>query len=88
MLKRNLLIALMGALVVHIAYFSVQLCISIVKTFFYQPQFALSDVALQSEVSFGFVMHDASLILSLSYFIVASLLFAALHTKQWMKRKV
>lgn len=87
-MKRKVLLAFLGALLIHIAYFLVQLLMGIVKTFLYQPQFAPDDVVLQSEVAFGLVTQGAPTILIASYFIVAFLLFMILHTKESFKRKV
>ncbi|MCH7320267.1 hypothetical protein LZ480_00075 [Solibacillus sp. MA9] len=88
MFKRNMLFALVGALIIHIAYVLIQLLIGIIQTFFYQPQFAPNDVILQSEVAFGFMLQGAPLILLGSYFIVAVVLFTILNTKEALKRKV
>ena len=87
-MKRNVLLALLGALLLHIAYFLVQLLIGIVKNFFYQPQFAPTDVILQSEVAFGFVSRGTPLFLLASYFVVALVLFMMFKTKELLKRKV
>ena len=87
-MNRNVLLALLGALLLHIGYFLVQLLIGIVQTFFYQPQFAPTDVVLQSEVAFGFVSRGTPLFLLASYFLASLLLFMMLKTKESLKRKV
>ena len=88
MVKRNLLLALMGALLLHLIFFIVQILSGIVQTFFYQPQFAPDDVVLQSTISFGMTTQGSPAILLASYIIVALILFALFQTRKLFKRKV
>lgn len=88
MVKRNMLLALLGAFVLHIVFFIVQILSGIVQTFFYQPQFAPDDVVLQSTISFGMTAQGSPAILLASYIIVALILFALFQTRKLFKRKV
>ncbi|WP_339197021.1 hypothetical protein MKY27_01225 [Solibacillus sp. FSL R5-0449] len=53
-MKRKILFAFIGALLLHILYYAILLLIGLVQTFFYKPQFAPDTVGLQSEMVFGF----------------------------------
>lgn len=86
-MKRNILLALLGALVLQIGYFFVQLLIGIVQTYFYQPQFAPNDIVLQSEVAFGFISQGTPLFVLASYFLATLVLFMMLKTKESFKKK-
>lgn len=81
-MKRKILFAFIGALLLHILYFTAQLLIGLVRTFFYKPQFAPDTVELQSEVTFGFVNQGSPMILLGSYIGVAFLIFAVLSLKK------
>lgn len=88
MVKRNLLLALMGALLLHLIFFIAQILRGIVQTFFYQPQFAPDDVVLQSTISFGMTAQGSPAILLASYIVVALILFALFQKRNIFKRKV
>ena len=80
-MKRKILFAFIGALLLHILYFTAQLLIGLVQTFFYKPQFAPNMVELQSEITFGFVNQGSPILLLGSYIGVALLIFAVLSLK-------
>lgn len=81
-MKRNFLLAFVGALLLHILYFAAQLLIGLTQTFFYKPQFAPNTVVLQSEVAFGFVNQGFPIFLIGSYIGIALLIFAVLNIKK------
>ncbi|MER2113438.1 MAG: hypothetical protein ABS960_12165 [Solibacillus isronensis] len=81
-MKRKILFAFFGALLLHILYFTAQLLIGLVQTFFYKPQFAPDTVVLQSEMAFGFVNQESPILLLGSYIGVALLIFAVLSLKK------
>ncbi|MEK5078918.1 hypothetical protein MKX73_08280 [Solibacillus sp. FSL W7-1436] len=81
-MKRKILFAFIGALLLHILYFAAQLLIGLVQTFFFKPQFAPDTVGLQSELSFGFVNGGSAIFLLGSYIGVAFLIFAVLSIKE------
>lgn len=81
-MKRKILFAFTGALLLHILYFATQLLIGFVQTFFYKPQFAPDTVVLQSEMAFGFVNQGSLILLVFSYIGVAFLIFAVLSIKK------
>lgn len=88
MLKRNMLLALIGALLMHMIFFIAQILIGLVQTFFYQPQFAPDDVVLQSTISLGMTAQGSPAILLASYIVVVLILFALFQTRNVFKRKV
>lgn len=81
-MKRKILFAFIGALLLHILYFATQLLIGLVQTFFYKPQFAPDTVVLQSEMAFGFINQGSPIFLLGSYIGVAFLIFAVLSIKK------
>ncbi|MCM3723136.1 hypothetical protein [Solibacillus isronensis] len=81
-MKRKFLFAIIGALLLHILYFTAQLLIGLVQTFFYKPQFAPDTVVLQSEMTFGFVNQGSPILLLGSYIGVAILIFGVLSLKK------
>ncbi|WP_342574702.1 hypothetical protein MHH37_01460 [Solibacillus sp. FSL K6-1781] len=81
-MKRKILFAFIGALLLHILYFAAQLLIGLIQTYFYKPQFAPDPVVLQSEVAFGLVNQGSAIYLLGSYIGVALLLFAILSLKK------
>ncbi|MFL0583081.1 hypothetical protein ACH0B6_10935 [Solibacillus silvestris] len=81
-MKRKILFAFIGALLLHILYFAAQLLIGLIQTFFYKPQFAPDTVVLQSELTFGFVNQGSPIFLVGSYIGVALLIYAVLSLKK------
>lgn len=81
-MKRKILFAFIGALLLHILYYAILLLIGLVQTFFYKPQFAPDTVGLQSEMVFGFVNRGSPVFLLGSYIGVALLIFAVLSLKK------
>lgn len=78
-MKRKILFAFIGALMLHILYFAAQLLIGLIQTLFYKPQFAPDTVVLQNEVAFGFINQGSPIG---SYIGVALLIYAVLSLKR------
>ncbi|AMO87649.1 hypothetical protein B857_03230 [Solibacillus isronensis B3W22] len=66
-MKRKILFAFIGALMLHILYFAAQLLIGLIQTLFYKPQFAPDKVVLQNEMAFGFINQGSPIFLLGSY---------------------
>lgn len=81
-MKRKILFAFIGALMLHILYFAAQLLIGLIQTLFYKPQFGPDTVVLQSELTFGFVNQGFPIFLVGSYIGVALLIYAVLSLKR------
>ena len=64
--------ALVGALLLHIAYIGIVFLMGWVQTYFYKPQFSPGTIVLQSEVSFGVV--TASPIVYVGSFVIVTML--------------
>ncbi|MGN7478826.1 hypothetical protein ACTHOQ_13315 [Solibacillus silvestris] len=81
-MKRKILFALIGALLLHILYFAAQILFGIMQTLLYRPQFAPNVEVLQSEITFGVITRESPMLLFGSYLVVALLLFGLLILKK------
>lgn len=81
-MKRKFVFAALGTLLLFTIYTLAQLIIGVVQTYLYKPQFSPNDLVLQSEVSFGVVMHGSPLVLIGSYCMITLIIFALLMLKK------
>lgn len=81
-MKRKFVFAALVTLLLFTIYTLAQLIIGVIQTYLYKPQFSPGDLVLQSEVSFGAVMHGSPLVLIGSYCMITLIIFALLMLKK------
>lgn len=81
-MKHKFIFAALATLLLFTLYTLAQLLLGLIQTYFYRPQFSPNDIVLQSEVSFGVVMHGSPTMLIGSYCIITLIIFALLMLKK------
>lgn len=81
-MKRKFIFASLATLLLFTVYTLAQLIIGVIRTYLYKPQFSPNDLVLQSEVSFGVVMHGSPIVLVGNYCIITLIIFALFMLKK------
>lgn len=81
---RILIQSVIGSVALHALYIVCTIGLALVRTYFYQPQFAPDVLVLQQEVAFGYVVRFPYV--GLSFFVVTMLLVGLLLIKNKRKR--